>query len=732
MIEETISDPLNKGANLWEKVKIKIRAVQTFLRLQNDKKNEEDSILNKRRNPFQEQDYVDQNQDQDFDEAICKKLKDNNGDPKDQIIEEQYYKNQSSNNQMEVLNEGSQADNLQNEDQLNNQDNQVDLNENSQYLAQQNSDNSNQDLNQFADDNLIEKNYSTNNLKGIYKEQSSQDFKFESSQMSFYYEKDQNNSRESNKNFKNFSLQNNGESYNEQMGIQIQQQNKNEENQQDEKSESSNQQKDYKQEDEELIKDYFMQNEEENKNLYKINLNNLEENNIFQDKEFNLTQEDNKDLQDNEVAQNDDLYQLLGTQSVKQDENGEKEYQIQNDQNDNEDESEEENEEEKEYENNNDYDNNDEDEDDDNDDDENIQNDNSEDEANQDENLIQNGQTKKQKQYEDSLVKEENIYVSDTIIEDEKTDNEHNQGKNDISFELNEQENIINIKICSREYRIDLNKEIVKNNEKLVQIINDMADLIEQMKVKQNEKIQELMKIADHNQFTALEYYLMKTIDDIFKQERGIQNQKWQEEICCICQCDLFENIDQYSQEDFLKQLQNSSDEDPINLAHCESHFFHKSCLQMMIQSTYIKCPVCSKIYGVMIGDQPPGTMQIYLDKYQSCDGYPNISTIVIEMNMNSTTKNGNYVPSTSRVGYLPNTKEARKILEMFKIAFKRRLLYTIGKSVTTGKDNRIIWNGVHFKTNTYGGSSSFGYPDPTYFQRVTQELSLKGIYPKD
>jgi len=46
----------------------------------------------------------------------------------------------------------------------------------------------------------------------------------------------------------------------------------------------------------------------------------------------------------------------------------------------------------------------------------------------------------------------------------------------------------------------------------------------------------------------------------------------------------------------------------------------------------------------------------------------------------------------------------------MLKVAFKRRLLFTIGRSVTTGKDNRIIWNGVHFKTNVYGGNMIFNF----------------------
>lgn len=51
-----------------------------------------------------------------------------------------------------------------------------------------------------------------------------------------------------------------------------------------------------------------------------------------------------------------------------------------------------------------------------------------------------------------------------------------------------------------------------------------------------------------------------------------------------------------------------------------------------------------------------------------------------------------------------------------------------VGTSVTTGRANTVVWNGIHHKTNTYGGTACFGYPDPTYFNRVKLELADKGI----
>lgn len=55
-------------------------------------------------------------------------------------------------------------------------------------------------------------------------------------------------------------------------------------------------------------------------------------------------------------------------------------------------------------------------------------------------------------------------------------------------------------------------------------------------------------------------------------------------------------------------------------------------------------------------------------------------------------------------------------------------MTFTVGRSVTTGKENSVIWNGIHHKTSLDGGPTAFGYPDPTYFERVTQELKERGI----
>uniref|UniRef100_F6SQA2 E3 ubiquitin-protein ligase n=1 Tax=Ciona intestinalis TaxID=7719 RepID=F6SQA2_CIOIN len=77
---------------------------------------------------------------------------------------------------------------------------------------------------------------------------------------------------------------------------------------------------------------------------------------------------------------------------------------------------------------------------------------------------------------------------------------------------------------------------------------------------------------------------------------------------------------------------------------------------------------------------------------------------------------------------YLPDNGEGREVLRLLKKAFFARLIFTIGRSVTTGLDNQIIWNGIHHKTNTHGGAMGLGYPDPDYLNRVKDELRAKGI----
>lgn len=98
-----------------------------------------------------------------------------------------------------------------------------------------------------------------------------------------------------------------------------------------------------------------------------------------------------------------------------------------------------------------------------------------------------------------------------------------------------------------------------------------------------------------------------------------------------------------------------------------------------------------------------------------------------------------------SLILYLFRCCEGNEVLGLLQECFDLRQTFTVGTSITTGfhihpnlmtlsyicasgQSNSVIWNGVHHKTNTHGGTSSFGYPDATYFTRVKEELKAKGI----
>jgi deltex-like protein len=230
-----------------------------------------------------------------------------------------------------------------------------------------------------------------------------------------------------------------------------------------------------------------------------------------------------------------------------------------------------------------------------------------------------------------------------------------------------------------------------------------------------------LNKIASISEFTLIsphEIYLKQK----YEEKNKISTD---EDKCPICMCAFYmDEIKSLSIEEVSKLTEQEA-YNVILLKKCSDHFFHVECLINLIgDKQSIKCPICNKVYGILIGDQPNGTMKCYVDKNLKCDGYERSTTIVIKYYF----PHGTNYSGTSRVAYLPNTQEGREVLALFKIAWDRRLLFTVGTSVTTGKTNTTVWNGIHHKTNKTGGPQSFGYPDKTYFSRVKEELAAKGV----
>lgn len=197
------------------------------------------------------------------------------------------------------------------------------------------------------------------------------------------------------------------------------------------------------------------------------------------------------------------------------------------------------------------------------------------------------------------------------------------------------------------------------------------------------------------------------------------------EKTCSVCMCSL------------LKDLEDSdyNDDVVVRLGKCVGHHFHRDCIRQCKQGTsdqaFIKCPLCSTIYGVRRGNQPDGEMKIYTIE-QPCPGFPGCNKMIkISFDIPKGIQGPDHqnpgiaYSSDHRVAYLPDTPEGREVLRKFKIAWERKLLFTIGNSITTGQSNVVTYAGIHMKTNVHG---AHGYPDDTYLMRVTQELADKGV----
>ena len=52
---------------------------------------------------------------------------------------------------------------------------------------------------------------------------------------------------------------------------------------------------------------------------------------------------------------------------------------------------------------------------------------------------------------------------------------------------------------------------------------------------------------------------------------------------------------------------------------------------------------------------------------------------------------------------YLPNNQEGQEVLGLLKQAFDARLLFTVGRSLTAGHDNTVVWNDIHQKISPSG-----------------------------
>lgn len=169
------------------------------------------------------------------------------------------------------------------------------------------------------------------------------------------------------------------------------------------------------------------------------------------------------------------------------------------------------------------------------------------------------------------------------------------------------------------------------------------------------------------------------------------------------------------------------------------AHTFHMLCMLAMYNNGTkdgsLQCPSCKTIYGEKTGTQPKGKMEIYSIP-QSLPGHPDCGTIQIIYNIPPGIQGPEHPnpgqPYTCRgfprFCFLPDNDKGRKVLELLKVAWTRRLIFTVGTSSTTGEPDTVIWNEIHHKTEMMSNVSGHGYPDPNYLDNVLSELASQGV----
>lgn len=198
-------------------------------------------------------------------------------------------------------------------------------------------------------------------------------------------------------------------------------------------------------------------------------------------------------------------------------------------------------------------------------------------------------------------------------------------------------------------------------------------------------------------------------------------------DICPVCQNSMSDSSD-YTTDTSLTGLQHEK----ITLS-C-NHHIHTQCLYAMVSAATDKssfaCPHCQQSFGLRTGNQPTnGRMSVKVDNSISLAGFENMGTIIVTYSFSSGVQDGVSYTAQGfpRISYFPDTDQGNQVVDLIKEAFKRRLIFTIGTSSTTGQNSCVVWNDIHHKTSRARGDAH-GYPDPGYLDRVTDELKCKGV----
>ncbi|KAM6910900.1 putative E3 ubiquitin-protein ligase DTX2 isoform 2-T2 [Lycodopsis pacificus] len=210
-----------------------------------------------------------------------------------------------------------------------------------------------------------------------------------------------------------------------------------------------------------------------------------------------------------------------------------------------------------------------------------------------------------------------------------------------------------------------------------------------------------------------------------------------QDEDCIICM-DQLSNPSGYETQATEEAGQSILPDTVGKFIKC-GHTLHMLCMLAMYNNGTkdgsLQCPSCKTIYGEKTGTQPKGKMEIY-SIAQSLPGHPDCGTIQVIYSIPPGLQGPEH-PNPGqpyscrgfpRFCFLPDNDKGRKVLELLKVAWMRRLIFIVGTSSTTGEPDTVVWNGIHHKTEMMSNMSGHGYPDPNYLDNVLSELASQGV----
>mmetsp|Transcript_16030 Transcript_16030/g.18744 ORF Transcript_16030/g.18744 Transcript_16030/m.18744 type:complete len:309 (+) Transcript_16030:89-1015(+) len=258
-------------------------------------------------------------------------------------------------------------------------------------------------------------------------------------------------------------------------------------------------------------------------------------------------------------------------------------------------------------------------------------------------------------------------------------------------------------------------KRCMKNYESAVECLLDMNDP-DPYKVRE--------KVLYYNQldrnFDFQEVVKWKTFDNTRENHRR-----------------LLEGLDDpLTLDNFLEEIEEDPSIEVVQLPcrtqNLKCNFFKVNIVEALKSKP--ECPLCHTYYPIP-GKQPTGSMSIKINRGFDCSGYRGKGTVTIRFSFRSGIQGPNHpnpgvhYSGTTRIAYIPLVAEGKRAIKLLEKGFQRGELFTVGRSLTTGADNQVVWGSVHMKTRPQGGIPAHGWPDPNYFERLKAECAAKMIF---